>query len=354
LDLFKLKTKVQEEKLMVTQKTIAKKLGVSPSLVSRALCGTAGSIGASEKTVLRIRTEAKRLNYAPNAAALTLRGSKSMTIGVVIKNFDDPFFGSMTRELQRLSHERGYSLLLTGFDSERNNIGTSTLLRYHLDALIICGSDTCGPWIKPFLKKNLPIVQIGSGETYPGISRVEMDEECGVVLLLDYLRSLGHKDIGFIGENTNPHKRRKQIFSVIMKQMKLKARPALTLSVPAGKNSGIKAMKTLLEKAGISRPSAVLAADDSMAQCGLRAIHDFGLAVPGDISLTGIDDIPSASLMIPALTTIKAPIGMMVRAAFELVIDKAAVGGKVAVLKFKPEIAIRESCSKVQIIKTER
>ena len=54
---------------MVTQKTIAKKLGVSPSLVSRALCGTAGNIGASEKTVLRIRTEAKRLNYAPNAAA---------------------------------------------------------------------------------------------------------------------------------------------------------------------------------------------------------------------------------------------------------------------------------------------
>jgi LacI family transcriptional regulator len=85
-----------------------------------------------------------------------------------------------------------------------------------------------------------------------------------------------------------------------------------------------------------------------MAQSGLRAIHDLGLDAPRDISLTGIDDIPSASLMIPSLTTIRAPIGMMVRSAFELVIEKAAVGGNAAVLKFKPEIAIRESCSNVR------
>lgn len=333
---------------MVTQKTIAKKLGVSPSLVSRALCGTAGNIGASEKTVLRIRNEAKRLNYAPNAAALTLRGSKSMTIGVVIKNFDDPFFGSMTGELQRLSHDRGFSLLLTGFNNERNQIDTSTLLRYHLDALIICGSDTCAPWIKPFLKKGLPIVQIGSGETYPGINRVEMDEECGITLLLDYLRSIGHRSIGFIGENSTPHKRRRQIYSVMMKKMKLKTGPHKAVSVTAGKDSGIKAMKTLLEKAGKTMPSAVICADDSMAQSGLRAIHDLGLCVPQDISLTGIDDIPSARLMIPSLTTIRAPIGTMVRAAFELVIEKAAVGGNATILKFKPEIAIRESCSEVR------
>ncbi len=339
---------------MVTQKTIAKKLGVSPSLVSRALGGTAGSIGASEKTVLMIRTEAKRLNYVPNAAALTLRGSKSMTIGVVIKNFNDPFFGSMTGELQRLSYDRGFSLLLTGFDSELNRMDTSTLLRYHLDALIICGSDTCTPWIRPFLKKGLPIVQIGSGETYPGINRVEMDEECGMALLLDYLCSLGHRDIGFIGENTNPHKRRKQIFSALMKKKGLKVRPILAVSVPAGNNSGMKAMGTLLRRAEGKQPTAIISADDSMAQSGLRIIHDLGLSVPGDISLTGIDDIPSASLMIPSLTTIKVPIGMMVRAAFELVIEKAAAGGNSTVLKFKPEIVIRESCSKVQPGKKER
>ncbi|MFA6291281.1 MAG: LacI family DNA-binding transcriptional regulator [Victivallales bacterium] len=333
---------------MITQKAIAKKLGVSPSLVSRALCGTAGNIGASEKTVLRIQTEAKRLNYAPNAAALSLRGSKSMTIGVVIKNFDDPFFGSMTGELQRLSHERGFSLLLTGFDSERSQVDTTTLLRYRLDALIICGSDTCSPWINPFLINGLPIVQIGSGETYPGINRVEMDEEYVVTLLLEHLYSFGHKDIGFIGENTDSHKRRGQIFSELMNKMGLKVNPDLSVFVPSGKKSGMIAMKTLLGRDWKNMPTAVISADDCMAQSGLRAIHDLGLAVPTDISLTGIDDIPSAILMIPSLTTIMAPIGMMVRAAFELVIEKVAVGGNATVLKFKPEIAVRESSSNVR------
>ncbi len=333
---------------MITQKAIAKRLGVSPSLVSRALCGTAGNIGASEKTVLRIQMEAKRQNYAPNAAALTLRGSKSMTIGVVIKNFDDPFFGSMTGELQRLSHERGFTLLLTGLGSELNQIDTSTLLRYRLDALIICGSDTCAPWISPFLANGIPIVQIGSGETYPGINRIEMDEEYAVTLLLEHLHSFGHKDIGFIGENTNPHKRRSRIFSELMNKMGLEVNPELSVLVTPGKNSGMIAMKTLLGRDWGKMPTAVISADDCIAQSGLRAIHDFGLAVPADISLTGIDDISSASMMIPSLTTIMAPIGMMVRAAFELVIEKVAVGGNATVLKFKPEIAIRESCSNVR------
>lgn len=330
---------------MVTQKTIAKNLGISPSLVSRALCGTADNIGASKETVMKIRAEAKRLNYAPNAAALTLRGSSSMTIGVVIRDFDDPFFGSMTRELQRLSHEHGFSLLLTGFDSGRKRLDTSSLLRYHLDALIICGSDTCASWVSPFVKKGLPVVQIGSGRIYPGINRVEMDEEHGVSLLIDYLCSLGHKSIGFIGDNTNQHKRRGQTVSALMKKKGLKLKKSLTVFVPEGKDAGVKAMKTLFRKAGKNMPSAVIAADDSMAQSGLRAIHDFGLSVPRDISLTGIDDIPSASLMIPSLTTVKSPIADMVRAAFELVVKKGAVGENASVLKFKPDLVVRESCS---------
>src|SRR5580698_6992859 len=60
---------------MITQKDIARQLGVSPSLVSRVLTGTASDIGVSADTVSRIREEALRLNYRPNAAALTLRGT---------------------------------------------------------------------------------------------------------------------------------------------------------------------------------------------------------------------------------------------------------------------------------------
>src|SRR2546430_1944796 len=99
---------------MVTQKQIARQLRVSPSLVSRALSGSGTAIRASPRTLERIRKEAARLNYHPNPAALALRGTKTKIIGVVIRNFDDPFFGHIIGELQDLASRDQYSLLLTG------------------------------------------------------------------------------------------------------------------------------------------------------------------------------------------------------------------------------------------------
>src|ERR1035437_1465442 len=93
---------------MTTQKDIAKQLGVSPSLVSRALTGTASDIGASEETVRQIREAATKLHYRPSAAALTLRGSPTKTIGVIVRSFEDPFFGHMIGELQSLAWAKQY------------------------------------------------------------------------------------------------------------------------------------------------------------------------------------------------------------------------------------------------------
>ncbi|OGV57095.1 MAG: hypothetical protein A2X49_07685 [Lentisphaerae bacterium GWF2_52_8] len=330
---------------MITQKDIARKLGISPSLVSRALCGTARDIGASEETVRRIREEAQRLNYAPNAAALTLRGAKSMTIGIVIKDFEDPFFGGMIGRLQELARENGFSLLLTGCPGvEGWDADMASLLRYQLDALIICGSDVCAPWIRAFSKKGLPIVQIGEGKNYPGVSRVEMDEEHGMALLLDLLQSLGHQHIGFIGGGTTPHKIRMHSLKRLMVKSGLPINSKIFVSLSAGRDTGELAMGTLLDRAGKKLPSAVIAADDSMAQGALRRLHEAGLSVPLDISLTGIDDIPSARLMVPSLTSLKSPIDKMVRAAFKLVVESP--GGKACVLRFKPELIKRESCAR--------
>ena len=101
-------------------------------------------------------------------------------------------------------------------------------------------------------------------------------------------------------------------------------------------------MEKLLQKTRKCRPTAVLAADDFTAQGGLRALYEHGLSVPRDISLTGFDDIPSAELMIPALTTIKVPVSRMVAAAFDLIADIGTKSRKVR--KLAPELIERESC----------
>ncbi len=320
---------------MVTQKTIAKQLGISPSLVSRALTGTAANIGASEETVRKIRETARELGYVPNAAALTLRGAKSKTIGVVIKDFDDPFLGRMTGAIQEQARKNGCSLILTGFDLSKNKPrDISSLLRFQLDALIICGSDISAAWVEEFLSRDIPVAQIGSDNDYPGVARVEVDETAGLGLLAEYLCRLGHHDIGFIGGNTGPHLRRRNILATIERN--------ITFSIASeGENTGLRAMEKLLTKTRKKLPSVIMAADDITAQGGLRALYNAGLSVPQDVSLTGFDDIPAAGLMIPALTTIRVPIAQMVDAAFELIFKRR--GEKVILLK--PELVIRESCS---------
>jgi LacI family transcriptional regulator len=330
---------------MVTQKFIAQKLGISTSLVSRALAGTAKNIGASDETIRKIREAAAELGYAPNAAALTLRGAKSKTIGVIIKDFDDPFLGRMTGALQELARKSGYSLLLTGFDvAKRKPLDLSSLLRYRLDALIVCGSDICSSWVKSFQSRDIPVAQIGSDADCAGVSRVEMDEAAGIEFLVDFVIKSGHRRIGFIGSVAGPHLRRRHMLEAELERQGVSRRDTTMISVPESENAGLAAMKKLLAKTAKKRPTVVLAADDSMAQGALRAVYDAGLAVPHDLSLTGIDDIPAAGLMIPALTTIRSPIDRMVAAAFELVFEPAG-GGPGRVTRLAPELVVRESCA---------
>ncbi|OQA88617.1 MAG: HTH-type transcriptional regulator GalS [Lentisphaerae bacterium ADurb.Bin242] len=325
---------------MITQKTIAEKLGISTSLVSRALSGTASNIGASEETVRRIRETAAELGYVPNPAALTLRGFTAKVVGVIIKDFNDPFLGRMTEVIQERAHKNGCSLNLTGFDAVQGiPRDSASLLRYRLDALIICGSDICSDWVEEFTSRDIPVAQVGVDNDFPGVVRVEVDEAAGIRMLVEYVLLKGHRQLGFIGGSSGPHLRRRRLLEEVLCAKNIASE---FVSVPEDGNSGIRAMEKLLQKTRKCRPTAVLAADDFTAQGGLRALYENGLSVPRDISLTGFDDIPSAELMIPALTTIRVPVRRMVAAAFDLIAEAGTKSRKVR--KLAPELIERESC----------
>lgn len=334
---------------MITQKDIARQLGVSPSLVSRVLTGTAGDIGASADTVCRIRDEAARLNYRPSAAALTLRGIPTRTIGVIVKSFEDPFFGHMIGELQGLAWTKQYSLVLTGCPSTKDpQIDSASLLKYQLDGVIIAGSDFEPAGLNAFSAKGIPVVQIGTGRQCEGIVRIAIDQQFGLEQLVTYLEKLGHRDIGYMGDDTSPHLRRETILRTILKSHGLAIRPNALVRIPAhDMATGYEAMHQLLRQCGQSLPTAIIAADDLIAQTALRALFEKRIRVPDDLSLAGIDDIPSTRMTIPALTTLRQPIREMVGEAFHLVTShpgkaKPQVAGEIVV---KPELVIRESCA---------
>jgi LacI family transcriptional regulator len=334
---------------MITQKDIARQLGVSPSLVSRVLAGTAGDIGASAETMRRIQEEAARVNYRPNAAALTLRGTSTKTIGVIVKNFEDPFFGHMIRELQGLALTKQYSLVLAGCPSTKDQqIDAATLLKYQLDGVVIVGSDFEPEGLDTFSSKGIPVVQIGAGRLREGMVRVVVDQKFGLEQLVVYLEKLGHRDIGYIGDDTPSNMRREAVARQVLKNRDLVVR--LNAFVRVAVNdvlTGYEAMQQLLHQCGDLLPTAIIAADDVIAQTALRALFEKGIRVPNDLSLAGFDDIPSARMTIPALTTLRQPIREMVGEAFLLATShpgkaRAQVDGEIVV---KPELVLRESCA---------
>jgi len=333
---------------MITQKDIAERLGVSPSLVSRALRGTAESIGAAQETIERICAEADRLSYKPNAAALSLRGNSTRTIAAAVKDFEDPFFGSMIGELQRLAKTMDYSLALAGCGHGRDPDESATyLLKYQPDGLILAGSDLDNVDVQPFVERGIPIVQIGTGDAIDGTSRVAANESMIAELLVDYLAGLGHRQIGFIANARTLHTRRIALTRKALTACGLPVEDRWFFQTSSlHPEAGYEAMHSLLRQSEARRPSAVIGADDSIAQAGLRALFENSLRIPRDVSVAGVDDLASSRWSIPSLTTVRLPIREMAQKAFGMLIDAGNRSGKRSIVtaEVRPELIIRESC----------
>lgn len=333
---------------MVTQSDIARRLSVSQALVSRSLAGTAGRIGASEATVRRIRELAARMGYRPSAAAQTLRGGPSRTVGVIMKNFDDPFFGTLIAELRDAARLAHYSLVLAGYDPAEGDASDAlSLTRHRLDGLVLCGSDFPRDLVRPFIRGGTRVAQIGVCRAMAGVPLVRVDEEDGFSRLVAYLRRLGHARIGFIGTDSPMGHRRGGILRQSLRRAGLPGRKEwFVILKGAPGEAGYQAMKRIAGLPRELRPTAVVTAEDVIAQGALRALHEAGLGVPRDMSLAGFDDIPSAAMMIPALTSVRQPIRDLARMAWSLMNEKPLSGRRRPETPVKPELIIRESCGK--------
>lgn len=330
----------------ITQKEIARRLGVSQALVSRALSGTSARIDASPVTVASILNAAREWHYLPNAAAQTLKGAPTRTLGVIVKDFNDPFFGNLIGTLQGLAQAHRYGLFLLGWDEAGSSDSMTEMMlrKYQPDGLIVCGSDYSPPAIAVFLEGGKPVVQIGLGRQAPGVRQVGVDEPAGLEQLADYLCSLGHGRIGYIGHSTVSQQRREKSLRSALADRGLPARKDCFTRVRSLEQDTPRAVETMLSLPPGIRPTALVAGDDVMARKVMRELHEHGVTVPDQMSLAGFDDIPSAGAMIPALTSVRQPLGEMVITAFQLVTEATGTTPGLP-RKLAPELIVRESCA---------
>lgn len=283
---------------------VAKKAGVSIGTVSRVINNRDRVRPETRERILQAMRE---LNFHANASAQALASQQTETIGLVIPQVNDPFFFGVVRGVEDTVSAAGYSLLIVSQPPQTTNNHYMRLFRRgHVDAMIVAAVDV-PPSDVADIATRVPIIFIQQ-EGPKDVPAVLADNYGGACEITTHLLDHGYRRIAYItGTDRTPdngQRLRGVRDSLAARGLSLPARFIVQGDYLRG--SGRAAMRKLLTFE--ERPDAVFAANDQMAADAILAAQEQGLRVPGDIAITGFDDVPMASYMSPALTTVHQPI----------------------------------------------
>lgn len=339
---------------MATSEEVARLAGVSRATVSRVLSGT---VKVSEGTRRRVEEAAAQLGYQPDVAAQSLSGARSKTIALGFFSNDMWALSQLTRpqyhfHLDVLRHieaaaaKAGYDLLLPSRPTSTSSDGYVRLLRSRRVAgtiMVACPPDDVR--IQALVESQLPTVFIDSIGSGSRATYVTSDNTEGAKRITEHLLDLGHRRIARVtGTETDPsgHDRLTGIRQALAARG-VPEDPGLIGGSDWSIEGAYHATLELLERGRDF--TAVIAESDMMAIGILRALHEHGLRVPQDVSVTGFDDIDLSQFTAPPLTTVRQDaeaIGTRAMEALLSIIDGAQAPQPIVL---PTEIVIRDSTS---------
>lgn len=296
-----------------TQADVAKLAGVSRATVSYVLNDqTKGRVPISEETRQRVLEAIAELDYVPDARAQALRSGSTNTIGLIIPDIQNPHFWEVANGVEQEANAAGYHLLLSSIPPENKHAEDifKQLSHRRIDGLImipsfIYHSEEAQKTLAYLIKRGVPIVGMMAdlGNIDFNIDRVIADYRDATLEVMNHLLSLQHRRIGLIYGIAVSELGRDRLFAYqeSLQAAGLPVDPELIAECGPTIEDSYQAARKLLELP--SRPTALLALNDTLAVGALRAIKDLNMDVPQDVSLFGYDDIPLAKYLVPRLST---------------------------------------------------
>lgn len=327
---------------------IARAAAVSQSTVSRVLSGVETRVPIAPETRERVIQASRRLGYRPNPLARGLRGASTNLIGVVVRDFSDPFFAGAIEALVVESMSHGYNVVLGhvhGRLDESVSL-TSVLETRHTDAIVLLGDMRVQPQLLADLRvSTVPVVALWQGTSPLEFPSADTDDRAGIWAGLEHLASLGHRRIAFVSaEMPGEYWVREGAYVDFMRKRFGSVPAGFVERCPNTLAGGDAALRRLLARP--KPPTAVATSTDLVAVGVLHAAHSLGATVPDRLSVVGFDDILISSHTVPALTTLRMPIPKIVSHAINqaVLLARGAGAGREPRLEiFEPELIVRES-----------
>jgi LacI family transcriptional regulator len=330
---------------------VAQDARVSLATASRVLSGARTGVSpARRQAVLRA---AQALKYVPNAHAQALARAETAHVGAILHDVSDPYFAEILRGLQRAAGEgdRLVTVCNSFRDPERELAYVALLRSQHVEAIILTGaglddrsySERLSEQIGAFAATGGRAVFIGRHHVPADV--VLPDNVGGARALARALVALGHRRFAVIGGPALLTTTRDRLdgFAAGLAEFGLRVAPEAIVATDFSRDTGSAAMAHLLD-AGTDA-TCIFALNDITAIGALRTLRARGIDVPGTMSLAGFDDIPIASDVTPALTTVRLPMSELGRLAVELALSP---GPELRVRHVQVEVILRASTAALQ------
>lgn len=352
---------------MATIKDVAKLAGVSKATVSRVL-NNAPKV--SDETKRKVRWAIEQLGFRPSIAARSLTTKRTMNLGIILarglsggrRGPDRPvgeldyFDYEVISGIESVTRDAGYNLSISTPDTVTPGARMPLFVENHqADGIFVVGGMFSEEFIRRLRIARVPIVIVGSYTDDDDITCVYPDYQRGARKATEHLLALGHRAILFIN---GPSLTRTSADKLLGYRTAL-ANAGVTFSPDLVREGDFQARtgQAVMEEvlASPMRPTAVFAANDSMAIGAINALAQHGMGVPEDVAVVGFYDYMIASQTRPGLTTVRTFSYEMGRLAAARLLETVLCGGPQGVRITVPvELVIRESCGYDLGVKGER
>ena len=327
----------------ISQRDIAKMLGINVSTVSRAL---KGQEGVSQELRQKIERYAKEQGYRPNPFAVSLRYDTTRTIGVIVPNVSFSHFAHIVKYLEMEAKKAGYMCIITDSDDKYENEVECIehMMNMHVDGIVVCLSQDTTDYSHLFRVKerNVPIV-IFDRIADVNLSTVVINDTDSARQVTHYLIDCGAKRIAFLGGSNRMKQTidRKHGYLEALRERRVPIRKELVKCHNTSFNSGLTDMMELLNLP--EPPDAIIAAHALLASVAIKTVASRGLRVPEDIAIVGYMSDWVSEMSHPRISFVRQNLREIGCKAFRLLLEQMNGDDSVQHIVVKARLELRDS-----------